>query len=82
MDEYKVLYDLSKPKSGNTDCGDVSERREIRKKLQCKNFAWYLDNVYPELMVPADGDVAFGTLHWNSPTFLKCIDTIGALTTG
>ncbi|XP_023043885.1 polypeptide N-acetylgalactosaminyltransferase 3 isoform X2 [Piliocolobus tephrosceles] len=32
--------------------GDLSKRFEIKHRLQCKNFTWYLNNIYPEVYVP------------------------------
>ncbi|KAM7104765.1 polypeptide N-acetylgalactosaminyltransferase 3 isoform 2-T3 [Molossus nigricans] len=56
MDEYKEIFYRR-----NTDAakivkqksfGDLSKRFEIKHRLQCKNFTWYLNNIYPEVYVP------------------------------
>ena len=44
------------------EAGDVSERQELRRHLQCHSFGWYLKNVLPERYLP-DDPVAHGPVR-------------------
>uniref|UniRef100_A0A8C2UNL4 Polypeptide N-acetylgalactosaminyltransferase n=1 Tax=Chinchilla lanigera TaxID=34839 RepID=A0A8C2UNL4_CHILA len=51
LDEYKEQYFSLRPDLKTRSYGNISERVELRKKLGCQSFRWYLDNVYPEMQV-------------------------------
>lgn len=73
MDEYKRYYYAAVPVARNVPIGDIRERLEIRNKLQCKPFEWYLKNVYPQLKLPDGTSQGQGTLRQG----YQCLDTLG-----
>ncbi len=80
LDGFELLYNMTLNTSKlKQDCGQVSKMTELKKKLKCKPFQWYLENIYPELVVPSDGDFAFGSIHAipHHNTFSKCLDMVG-----
>ncbi|XP_043921433.1 polypeptide N-acetylgalactosaminyltransferase 12 [Protopterus annectens] len=62
MDEYKELYYHRNPHARLEPYGDVTERLELKKKIGCNSFKWFLENVYPDLHVPEDRPGFFGML--------------------
>ncbi|XP_055496989.1 polypeptide N-acetylgalactosaminyltransferase 16 [Leucoraja erinacea] len=52
MDDYKTYYYDARPSAVGKAYGNVADRQELRRRLQCKSFQWYLANIYPELRIP------------------------------
>lgn len=42
------------PSAAHISIGDITERKALREKLQCKSFKWYMTNIYPEMDVSDD----------------------------
>ncbi|XP_077293729.1 polypeptide N-acetylgalactosaminyltransferase 5 isoform X1 [Arctopsyche grandis] len=74
MDEWRDFYYAMNPGARMVPVGNITERRDLRDKLKCKSFRWYLENVYPESQMPLDyyylGDIR------NVQT-QNCLDTMG-----
>nr|XP_004651911.2 polypeptide N-acetylgalactosaminyltransferase 5 [Jaculus jaculus] len=54
LDEYKELFygHGDHLVDQGLDVGNLTQQRELRKKLKCKSFKWYLENVFPDLKAP------------------------------
>nr|XP_033793173.1 polypeptide N-acetylgalactosaminyltransferase 6 isoform X2 [Geotrypetes seraphini] len=56
MDDYKEIFYRRTKKAREMirehSYGDISGRLQLKKRLQCKNFTWYLNNIYPERFIP------------------------------
>uniref|UniRef100_A0A3P9NL25 Polypeptide N-acetylgalactosaminyltransferase 6 n=1 Tax=Poecilia reticulata TaxID=8081 RepID=A0A3P9NL25_POERE len=76
MDDYKWIFYRANRKDSY---GDVSERRKLREKLNCKNFSWYLNNIYPEAYVPEIRPIIYGQVptlsssRWCLTKIFDCI---------
>ncbi|KAM6926887.1 polypeptide N-acetylgalactosaminyltransferase 18-like [Lycodopsis pacificus] len=75
MDQYKshvyMAWNVPLQKSG-IDIGDITERKALRSRLQCRPFSWFLSNIYPELRSYSN-TVAYGVLKNNLRDNL-CLD--------
>ncbi|CAF4005246.1 unnamed protein product, partial [Rotaria sordida] len=54
LDKYKDFIYTIIPELKRVDAGDVSERLALRERLKCKDFQWYLQNIYPESSMPVN----------------------------
>lgn len=71
MDDYRNYY-YERFNNDLGDYGDVSERKALRKKLNCKSFDWFVKNIYPDLFVPGEA-VASGEVRNKAKPM--CVDS-------
>ncbi|CAO1306249.1 unnamed protein product [Diamesa serratosioi] len=74
LDEWKEFYFAMSPGARKQSAGDVSARLELREKMKCKSFRWYLENIYPESQMPLDYYYLGEIRNLDSQ---NCLDTMG-----
>lgn len=75
MDKFSKYFFMSRPDLLKMSAGDLSARLNLRKKLNCNSFQWYLDNVYDKRKFIYDREVlAYGYVK-NKASDL-CIDVL------
>uniref|UniRef100_A0A8C5H946 Polypeptide N-acetylgalactosaminyltransferase n=1 Tax=Gouania willdenowi TaxID=441366 RepID=A0A8C5H946_GOUWI len=66
MDDYKkIFYRRNKNAAvmaSENKFGDISDRLNLRERLHCKNFTWYLNTIYPEVFIPDLSPEKYGAL--------------------
>ncbi|EDV26244.1 uncharacterized protein TRIADDRAFT_22839 [Trichoplax adhaerens] len=75
MDNYKDIFYNRFPNLRQHSYGDISKRIELRKKLKCKSFDWYLKNVFTDVQYPDMIFLAKGELR--NPSTGYCLDSMG-----
>ncbi|KAK5638663.1 hypothetical protein RI129_012958 [Pyrocoelia pectoralis] len=74
MDDYRRLFFMHQPGlENNPIIGDLTHRKQLRNKLRCKSFKWYLENVYPEKFIPDENVFAYGQVR---NKFDMCLDDL------
>ncbi|XP_074072045.1 polypeptide N-acetylgalactosaminyltransferase 5 [Macrotis lagotis] len=54
LDEYKELFygHGNHLLDQSVKVGNLTQQKELRKRLGCKSFKWYLENVFPDIEAP------------------------------
>ncbi|XP_055340751.1 polypeptide N-acetylgalactosaminyltransferase 2-like [Paramacrobiotus metropolitanus] len=73
MDSYKNYYYNAVPMARAVSFGNIKDRVELRERLHCKPFKWYMEEVYPELKIPASSDFTIGVIQQGR----MCVDSMG-----
>jgi hypothetical protein len=67
MDEYVEYYYRREPAIRTLKYGDISDRKKLREKLQCKPFKWFMENIAYDVLQkfpPPSKNVVWGSVGY------------------
>jgi polypeptide N-acetylgalactosaminyltransferase len=78
LDDWKkFLYKTNESRFAHVDAGDLTKQKEIRRRLNCKPFDYFVHWIAPEMTksfaTPHDEDLAFGSLQVSNGNQTLCI---------
>jgi len=76
MDDYKKYFYRNRVSAKIPELGNLTERKELRKKLKCKSFQWYLDTLLPDMFIPDEKHIRFMGAVLNGDN-QQCLDKMG-----
>jgi len=77
-DKYKEYFYTREPMARFLDHGDISKQLEIKERLKCKNFQWFMDTVAPDMLKKypeLPPNLFWGELK--NKGSMSCLDTLG-----
>uniref|UniRef100_A0A182LYJ5 Polypeptide N-acetylgalactosaminyltransferase n=1 Tax=Anopheles culicifacies TaxID=139723 RepID=A0A182LYJ5_9DIPT len=63
MDEFKNFFYEARPEAVAIEVGSITQQQHLRRSLNCRKFSWYLQNVFLDLKLPNENNIAFGQLR-------------------
>ncbi|CAG9810978.1 unnamed protein product [Chironomus riparius] len=84
LDEFKtLLYQREPNRFNNLDPGDLTKPKQIRERLECKSYRWFLKNIAPDMVAaypPINYDQVFASGAIQSVANPRmCLDNLGKL---
>lgn len=79
MDEYKEYFYTREPLARFLDAGNISQQLELRHRLKCKNFDWFMHNVAYDVL--ESFPLLPRNLHWGelrNAASGQCLDSMGS----
>ncbi|GFS18670.1 polypeptide N-acetylgalactosaminyltransferase [Elysia marginata] len=72
LGDYKKYVYQQYPGMETMDAGSLEDRKLLPHQLNCHNFTWFLDNIWPELLPYKEGGVLWGMIR--TSTGNMCLD--------
>ena len=67
---------MNRPDLKNIDIGNITNRLNFRKELNCQSFDWFLSNVYPQKFIVDSPKHVFAYGRVRNTATGNCIDTM------